>query len=46
MEDEDEVDRTLLDNFAVSGNPEKPITAGLFRLDTGEAWPGAPGGVT
>ncbi len=34
---EDETAAAFLDDFAVSDDPDKPITAGLFRLKAGEA---------
>ncbi len=34
---EDEAAAAFLDDFAVSDDPDKPITAGLFRLEAGEA---------
>ena len=34
---EDEVAAAFLDDFAISDDPDKPITAGLFRLEAGEA---------
>ncbi|MGI9598038.1 MAG: cupin domain-containing protein [Acidimicrobiales bacterium] len=34
---EGEAAAAFLDDFAVSDDPDKPITAGLFRLEAGEA---------
>ena len=34
---EDEAANAFLDDFAISDDADKPITAGLFRLEAGEA---------